>query len=510
MKLVIQENTLRRAVRKVLLEYNVSDEGIISGGEGDPYAYKVSKADGNSITFLVVSKNNKKMSASFAVDEKNKNKPGVVRLLKAVSDNKSKFEKVPNVSLSIDKLLKGSESQPESEKPEEDTSGSDPSGYKIPGNLSFEKSWDQLDVRTWVSSTEDIVQAIKYEGTPYFSYGFVSVPDQRGPQEGLCAIVPYQIYREMFKKIGSGKVVLIAQDKTITRLKPKSSKIRLKVKKGSVPILIKAGASGIKLGTYQFDSGAPLTAEVATQILDILGAVPVVGSVADGANVITQLSMRPALYFGAVLSAIGAIPAIGEVAAFIKITKNAGRVTDALRAGRTLQSGLMSAVEAAGANNMRSVLKSKSLISHVFDAKDSIFKMLDSYAPKLDKHIIGFSDKILPKFKEFFELTLKAYKSLKSTPWAVLAREKSKWLELIKRGNLKLTGAFEETVLDKALTDSGVYKAFGVTDPTLSHARKLQTVLEGLPDSYMNLNFDQEFALDKLATISKAFAPKEL
>ena len=102
MKILIQERAVRSAVRKILLEYNVSDDGVISGAEGDPYAYKISKVDSDSITFLVVRKNQKKMNASFKVDEKNKNKPGVVRLLKAVDVNRSKFENVPNFSDTIE------------------------------------------------------------------------------------------------------------------------------------------------------------------------------------------------------------------------------------------------------------------------------------------------------------------------------------------------------------------------------------------------------------------------
>ena len=109
---------------------------------------------------------------------------------------------------------------------------------------------------------------------------------------------------------------------------------------------------------------------------------------------------------------------------------------------------------------------------------------------------------------EFFNIVFKTYKAAKATPYGVLMSEKKKWLSLIRRGSLKLTGEFEEAVLEKALTDSGAYKAFGVVDDALSHEKKLEALLTKLPASYSKLSFDQEFALDKLSVLSKAFAPE--
>jgi hypothetical protein len=515
MKKIIKEKEIRLIVKSMLLEYKASDIGIISGDQGDPYTYKIEKATSDSIVFKVISKNGKKINASFTVNQKNKNKAGVKKLLNFIKSDLEKFKKIPGVEKSIKNLTSAvgdGDTKKDNAGSKESTSdkesqGSTPARTGLEG-LNYTKNWDELDVKSWVNSKEDSVRAIKYKQKEYFSWGFVIVPGEkeRKPESGLAVLVPYKTYREMLSELGPSKIKLIAQDKAVKGIKPKSGNYKLKTKKGDVPVLIKSGAAGIKLGTYEFDSGAPLTAEAAVLALDIIGAIPVIGAVGDGANVIVQLSMKPPLYFGAVLSAVGAVPAIGELAALFKVAKSVNKIADGIIAGKALSRVVSDAIAEIGEGSLRSTLKGKTLAGMIVESKEGVFKFLGDNASKLDTYIDGFSDVIFPQFKKFFNKLVEVYLLIKSLPHTRLTTEIKKWKSLIARGQLKIVGQAEEKALDIAFEESGIYESFGVKEKNIPFADKIEKLADAIPKKYTDLNIDQELAFVSLEKLSPKFA----
>ena len=201
------------------------------------------------------------------------------------------------------------------------------SNWNPPSSLNFGKMWDELQLRGWFSSVEDVIGGIKYKGQSYFAWGYVALDraENRSKNHGLAVLLPKEVFESMRSDLGSSNIKIISPDQTAKLIKPKRGTMKLITREGDVAALIKQGTPNIVLGTYEIETGATLAADKAIQLLDVIGAIPVLGAGADAGNVIVQLSYNPPIYFGAALSALGVIPSIGEATAIYKAVKGVKR-----------------------------------------------------------------------------------------------------------------------------------------------------------------------------------------
>ena len=66
--------------------------------------------------------------------------------------------------------------------------------------------------------------------------------------------------------------------------------------------------------------------DVMQTVLDVMGMIPVVGSVADGTNAV--ISLARGKYEEAALSTLAMIPIVGDAAGAAKIGKNLSKISD--------------------------------------------------------------------------------------------------------------------------------------------------------------------------------------
>ena len=489
--MILTEKTLRKILKNLILEYQIDDNTKeISGGEGDPYTYKISGASSNDISIKVVKKNNNPANGSFKIDQTNKDKPGVKKLLNSIKQNIDKYTSdFPEIEAAIQKLVPTETSREESS----DSAAITSSSWNPPSNLTFEKKWDELQVRDWFNSTEDVIGAIKYENKPYFAWGYVEAEMSEGVNaHGLAALVPYDVFRKMRSDLGNAAIKLIPQDKAVRTVKPRRGRIKLQTQRGDVPILIKQGTPNIVLGTSEFESGAALTADYAMQILDIIGAVPIIGAGGDAANMLVQLSYKPPLYFGAALSALGIIPAIGELTAGYKVIKGVKNFATGAEAGKSL----VKTIKDEFPDGMRAVLKSPSLSTIIAKNKKKLYQFLKSNSSEISKMIPGF-EKILPDFFKYLDEILAVIAWHKTLPWMQLKRELDRFRALARRGTGVLSGEIDENLYDSIFASSGLYEAFEINPTAGTFNSRIEKLLLEFSDDLSTTSEKQWVSIDK-------------
>jgi len=493
--MILTEKTLRKVLKNLILEYQVnSDTKELSGGEGDPYTYKISGASDSDISIKIVKKNDKPAKGSFKIDQTNKDKPGVKKLLSSIKQNIGEYTSdFPKIEDAIKKLAPSEDSREESN----DSKAKSSSDWNPPSNLTFEKKWDELQVRDWFNSTEDVIGAIKYENKTYFAWGYVEAEMSEGvTAHGLAALVPYDVFRKMRDDLGNAAIKLIPQDKAVRTVKPNRGRIKLQTRRGDVPILIKKGTPNIILGTSEFESGAALTADYVMQVLDVIGAFPYIGAGGDAANVLVQLSYKPPLYFGAALSALGIIPAIGELTAGYKILKGVKNFATGAEAGRSL----IKTIKAEFPDGMRAVLKNPSLSKIISKNKTDLYQFLRSNSSEISKIIPEF-EKILPDFIKYFDDILAVIEWHRNLPWMQLKREIDRFLALSRRGIGSLSEQIDEKLYDSIFASTGLYEAFDIDPERGSPNSRIEKLLLEFSNDLPTTSEEQWVAIDK--TIEK-------
>ena len=461
--MLLSERQLKKLIERMLIENEISDSGSFKFDQ-DPYTYKIYKVASDSIGIKVIEKNGKPFDGSFEINKENSKKPGVLKILRLITNNLQKFSKWSNIEKTT-KLLMNSDLSNSKSLVSDDPKESKKS-YTAPSNLNFKKMWSNLSVKDWINSKEDVIGAIRYKQVDYYSWGFVEAPLTEGETStGLAVSVPFEVYKEMTKTLGSSNIKLIPQDRSVKRIKPSSGNLVLKTQKGMVPVLIKEGTKQIVLGTYEFDSGADVSAEAITQVLDIIGVVPIVGSVADAANVIVQLAFPEPRLFGALLSMIAVIPAIGEAVGAAKIIKNAPKIAKGIKAGEKI----VDVLNGVGIKNLRSTIKSKSFVSTLLSHSDSVIKFLED--PKvleaISKKFPSQAERIrkaIPLFVQYLKDFKSYWSAWKNLPFNKLKKNANEWLALTRRGREALSSGIKEDAVDKALSDSGVYSVFDINE----------------------------------------------
>ena len=307
-------------------------------------------------------------------------------------------------------------------------------GTQKRADLDYSKKWDELDVTSWLSSKVDEIDQVKIGDRYYFSFGFI----EQGNVKGLGIKVPKEDLPFIRKKINFGDKI-IDKAKPFNIVKPKKGEYTKHADfKDSTILVIPEGAPNVILGTSVLDTGKTTTAEVTTQILDIVGGVPLLGEFADASNVVVQLAMKPPRYFGAFLSVLGAIPTIGTTFAFIKIAKNAGDIKDAVKAGKALNKALLDSV---GEESMRSLLKGKSMFSYIVKYKDEVIEQLTKNSDSLGKFIPNIDD-VITSFGKYLDKFADAYKAYSALPPIKFKKEIAAWQTFVLRGEAKAAEGF--------------------------------------------------------------------
>ena len=375
--MILSESNIRKIVRAALLEnYSVDDTGQLSG-PGDEHTYKVVSASDESIRIQVTKNKEGPLSgAFFVINQENKDKPNIVPLLDSIRDNIESFEDITGLREVIGKLYEEEEEQEEqqAQRSQDVTSrnsnSSNSSSWNPPSYLNFGKKWDELQLRGWFSSIEDVIGGIKYKGQSYFAWGYVALDqaENRSRNHGLAVLLPKEVFKSMRSDLGNSNIKIIPPEQTVKLIKPKRGAMKLRTGEGDVAALIKQGTPNIVLGISEIETGTTLAADKAIQLFEIIGAIPVLGAGADAGNVLVQLSYNPPIYFGAALSALGVIPSIGEAAAIYKAVKGVKKFTSGTSAGKSL----INTLKEEFPGGLRAVLKKKDLATKINNNKTLI------------------------------------------------------------------------------------------------------------------------------------------
>lgn len=511
--MLISEKELREAInysikRQLKESYKASPgesplKATFSSAE-DPYTYEpdISGWNGETLRIKVPTKDGKKFGRAFTVTGKNVKNPKVKRLTDAIikyyveeaggvaKDTLGK-EKFDSLKVFLDAVSKGETPPGESgdgessDKKDNTKKGNTIKTQKKREELSYNKSWADLEVKTWLKSKIDSIEQVEIAGKYYLSYGFI----KQGNISGLGILIPKKDFGTVRSAVGKFK--LINKNEDFIYVKPRKGKQT--PPSAGVVMVIPPGASGVKLGTTEFDDGATTAAEFTTLILDVIGGVPIIGEVADGTNVLVQLAMEPPRYFGAFLSGLGAIPAIGTAVVAIKLASRAGDIKNAVKAGKTFQKAML---EALGEDNMRKALKGKSMFTHIVNHKEALIGYLNKNVDTLEA-IIPSIRRIIPDFEKFLNNFAKSYKRYKDYAPVKFKTEVGAWLSFTgrARGN-----ALEEFKLD--LAESGV-SAFGV-DPS-DPARAMKSLQAKMTD-FSDIDKVTEAQIAAATKMSKSLA----
>jgi len=325
---------------------------------------------------------------------------------------------------------------------------------------------------------------------------------------GLAVSVPFEVYKEMSLTLGPSNIKLIPQDKPVKRIKPSSGSLLLKTEKGMVPILVKEGTKQIQLGTYEFDSGADVSAEAITTVLDIIGVVPIIGIPFDVANVIVSLSFPEPRLFAALLSALAVIPTIGEAIGAAKVIKSAPKIAKGVKAGEKIADIL----KGVGIKTLRDTIKTRSFLTTIMEHTDDIAKLLENprLVSEISKKFPGLAKRIetaIPLFIQYLKDFKYFWTTWRDLPFNRIRREANQWLNLTQSGRQALVGAIDEEAIDKALVESGVYSVFEISatqGDVIMRIEKIAKKIVSLGTDPKKLDDFQALAISKYNDIMSA------
>jgi len=508
--MILTERQLKNLIERLLNEGQIADNGSIKI-DNDPYTYKIYKVASDSIGIKVIEKNGKPFEGTFDINKSNANNTGPAKILKIISSNLDKLTKWTDIGKTINSLTKsaGIDSKVSSSSSVSDSGTKAKKSFTAPKNLNFSKMWSNLSVRDWVNSKEDVIGAIRYKGADYYSWGFVEASLTKGETvTGLAVSVPFEVYKEMSLTLGPSNIKLIPQDKPVKRIKPSSGSLLLKTEKGMVPILVKEGTKQIQLGTYEFDSGADVSAEAITTVLDIIGVVPIIGIPFDVANVIVSLSFPEPRLFAALLSALAVIPTIGEAIGAAKVIKSAPKIAKGVKAGEKIADIL----KGVGIKTLRDTIKTRSFLTTIMEHTDDIAKLLENprLVSEISKKFPGLAKRIetaIPLFIQYLKDFKYFWTTWRDLPFNRIRREANQWLNLTQSGRQALVGAIDEEAIDKALVESGVYSVFEISatqGDVIMRIEKIAKKIVSLGTDPKKLDDFQALAISKYNDIMSA------
>lgn len=374
------------------------------------------------------------------------------------------------------------------------------SDWRAPNDLDFTKSWNDINIRNWLSEKGDVIGAIRYRGKDYFSWGYVEFKvGGRISAAGLAVLVPTTIVEEMTSDLGTENVKLIPENSQVRTLKPNRGNITLHAAEGYSVVIIKEGAPNITLGTYEFVPGDPSESEYVMLALDVFGGIPVFGAGADAVNVFVQLAHTPPRYFGAVLSAMSAIPMYGEVIVAYKL----GKVIRNYKTGKEAGKGFLKLLREEFPEGFKKVLMTPGLEVSLAENKDLIYKHLLEHSDKIEKIIPDFKSTIYPAFKNYFDMFSEFILHLreKYTLYRMLILTRQ-WLNLFRRaGVIKIGGEVQDTLIEELIVESKLYDIYGVDPNTGTYQTRVEELLNKMLNDFENMSNNLQDGSDKVLAI---------
>ena len=498
----IKEQLLRNIVSQLILEQETKNlqniYRFIEPGEGmtnfaDQYYYRK-----NNRGEWEASKDydEKSGEGKFYNLQKNPKYKSSVDKLKLAFDNQSDPNKLRLLSLSKIRGLRLQYSDNVTDDPQESqiednetSKNKEESSDQVKGKSSNQtstvkntdkditvKNWSDIKLADWTSTKTDFIDSINFKGQIYISYGYGTTNTGK---DGLAVLMPHDIFRSLWNESAKGEVTLIERGSTFKTIKPKKGNFDLKSKKPNVHVLIKWGTKNITLNvsTIELAPGAAMANKI-SEVLNVAGAVPVIGSIADAANVITQLKMSPPSMFGALCSLIGAIPAFGDAVVMWKVSSRIGDISSGLKAGKTLSKVVS---EVLGTPTLRAALKGKGIIKRLIEAKDSILGFIKKQIEPL-KNYIPDIDVIIRNFEAYVDKAIEAYKYYKNLPPVQIMTSIKQWQSLLLRPVASVSKIITNDLNISLLEASGIYKSLGI-------------------ESSGNLNSDLDRVIRELSTI---------
>jgi len=356
------------------------------------------------------------------------------------------------------------------------------------------KNWSEIQESDWTSTKTDFIDSINFKGKIYDSYGYGKTNEGK---TGLAVLMPYEVYKELWKE-NEDKISLIERGSTFKTVKPKKGNFELKSEKPNVHVLIKWGTKNITLNvsTIELAPGAAMANKI-SEVLNVAGAIPVVGSIADAANVITQLKMSPPSMFGALCSLIGAIPAVGDAVVLWKVTSGIGDIASAVKAGKTLSKALS---EVLGTPTLRAALKGKSVTTMMIESKKGIFDLIKKQSEPLSQFIVNI-DEVVKIFEIYVDKAIDVYKYYKNLQPVQIMNSIKEWKALLLRPASTVSQSVRDQIDMTLLESSGIFEALNI-QKTGDLNKDLDTIIRKLSTikSLDDINQDTVKALNKIVS----------
>jgi len=356
------------------------------------------------------------------------------------------------------------------------------------------KNWSEIQESDWTSTKTDFIDSINFKGEIYDSYGYGKTNEGK---TGLAVLMPYEKYKELWKE-NEDKISLIERGSTFKTIKPKKGNFDLKSEKPNVHVLIAWGTKNITLNvsTIELAPGAAMANKI-SEVLNVAGAIPVVGSIADAANVITQLKMSPPSMFGALCSLIGAIPAVGDAVVLWKVTSGIGDIASAVKAGKTLSKALS---EVLGTPTLRAALKGKSITTMMIESKKGIFDLIKKQSEPLSQFIVNI-DEVIKNFEIYVDKAIDVYKYYKNLQPVQIMNSIKEWKALLLRPASTVSQSVRDQIDMTLLESSGIFEALNI-QKTGDLNKDLDAIIRKLSTikSLDDINQDTVKALNKIVS----------
>ena len=364
------------------------------------------------------------------------------------------------------------------------------------------KNWNEIKFKSWLNTASDTIEAIQWGGKNYLSLGYGAPQDEyfKG-KEGVIVKIPYNnVYRKIQKKY-PGSIHIIPVGTRVKLTKGGGGVLTTKKGQGTINALIKWGTPGVSLITDTVDiaPGSSVGHRLST-VLDVFGAVPVLGAPADAINTYILISLVPPLYFSAVLTLIGVIPGLGEIAAGMKAVGMGAKAVKATTGAKQVVDFIASSPNPT----LRELIHGKSFITRVKEYKGTFFNFLYENIDAVKSYIPGgeLSRQTVKGFENYLDEFLKFYKYYRSISIVRVHTEFARWLSLTARGR---GGLFEEATkkaidasgLEPELRQTGVVEAFNV-QPSSSIGNDIAKVVANIPEKIEDYTPEQEKSLSKL------------